>query len=202
MLQRAQISVALAGFEDLVARGLRTLVDEDEHLELVAYDLHVDALPTALGELSPQVCIVNFGSLRTAGDLHQIHAAHPDVRLLVLSNRPTAAECNQLLAFGATACLGKEVQERDILNAIHLASRGLHVLPRTLAATTPQAVGPELLTKREADVLDHLRQGKSNAEIAHALTVSIETVRTHRRNIYRKLGVSSRRELAALGSAG
>jgi DNA-binding NarL/FixJ family response regulator len=102
-----------------------------------------------------------------------------------------------MLAFGATACLSKETEARDILTAVHLASRGLHVLPKNGAgATSP--MGPELLTPREADVLEHLRQGRSNAEIALALHVSIETVRTHRRNIYRKLGVRTRRELAGL----
>jgi hypothetical protein len=42
---------------------------------------------------------------------------------VVLANRPTAAECNQMLSFGATACLSKETEARDIINAIHLASR-------------------------------------------------------------------------------
>ena len=51
---------------------------------------------------------------------------------------------------------------------------------------------------REANVLEHLRAGRSNAEIALALSVSVETIRTHRRNIYRKLGVRTRRELASL----
>jgi DNA-binding NarL/FixJ family response regulator len=100
-----------------------------------------------------------------------------------------------MLAFGATACLSKETQGRDILNAIHLASRGLHVLPRTDAA---EPLGPALLTPREAHVLEHLQAGRSNAEIALALSVSVETIRTHRRNIYRKLGVRTRRELASL----
>jgi DNA-binding NarL/FixJ family response regulator len=103
-----------------------------------------------------------------------------------------------MLAFGATACLSKETQARDILNAIHLASRGLHVLPRTSTDFAPEPLGPELLTPREADVLEHLQAGRSNAEIALALSVSVETVRTHRRNIYRKLGVRTRRELASL----
>jgi Bacterial regulatory proteins, luxR family len=46
-------------------------------------------------------------------------------------------------------------------------------------------------------VLPLLQRGDSNAQIALALQVGVETVRTHARNIYRKLGVSSRRELAA-----
>jgi DNA-binding CsgD family transcriptional regulator len=56
--------------------------------------------------------------------------------------------------------------------------------------------GARLLTKREGEVLPLLQQGRSNAQIALALQVGVETVRTHARNIYRKLGVSSRRELA------
>ena len=60
--------------------------------------------------------------------------------------------------------------------------------------------GPELLTPREADVLELLQQGQTNAQIAMALHVGVETVRTHARNIYRKLGVKTRRELATLSA--
>ena len=56
--------------------------------------------------------------------------------------------------------------------------------------------GHEVLTPREADVLDQLQLGRSNGEIAAALSVSVETVRTHARSVFRKLGVHSRRELA------
>ena len=54
------------------------------------------------------------------------------------------------------------------------------------------------LTAREAEVLELLQDGRTNAEIATELTIGIETVRTHARNIYRKLGVPSRRELARM----
>jgi DNA-binding NarL/FixJ family response regulator len=181
-----------------VDRGLRALLDDDAHVEVVATGLEADALEAALAEARPQVAIVNFGSLGGPAEVHRIHSAHPETRLVVLANRPSQVDCSQMLAFGATACLSKDTQARDILNAIHLASRGMHVLPRVAAAGPPQATRPDLLTPREADVLEHLRDGRSNAEIAIALHVSIETVRTHRRNIYRKLGVRTRRELAAL----
>jgi DNA-binding CsgD family transcriptional regulator len=58
--------------------------------------------------------------------------------------------------------------------------------------------GSELLTPREAEVLDLLQDGATNAEIAHELSIGIETVRTHARHIYRKLGIGSRRELTRL----
>jgi DNA-binding NarL/FixJ family response regulator len=193
-----RVTIVLGRFEDLIARGLRSLIAEDGNIELLAGDVDLDVLEATLSEHAARVAIINFGSLRTPVEVNRLHTAHPDTRLLVLANRPTPAECNQMLAFGATACLSKETESRDILNAIHLASRGLHVLPRTTGDFAPEPLGPELLTPREADVLEHLQAGRSNAEIALALSVSVETVRTHRRNIYRKLGVRTRRELASL----
>ena len=67
----------------------------------------------------------------------------------------------------------------------------------TKAAGERSIAAPSLMTPREAEVLPLLQRGRSNAQIALALHVGVETVRTHARNIYRKLGVSSRRELAA-----
>jgi DNA-binding NarL/FixJ family response regulator len=193
-----RVTIVLGRFEDLIGGGLRSLIAEDPNIELVASDVELDDLDAALGGHQPKVAIINFGSLRTPVEVNRLHLAHPETRLLVLANRPTPSECNQMLAFGATACLSKENEARDILNAIHLASRGLHVLPRTTGDFAREPLGPELLTPREADVLEHLQTGRSNAEIALALSVSVETVRTHRRNIYRKLGVRTRRELASL----
>jgi len=197
MARHEPITIVLGEFEDLIARGLRVLLEEDANLEIVASRVDLDAMPMMLAEHSPKVAVLNFGSLRSPIELNHLHQAHPDTRLLVLASRPTPAECNQMLAFGATGCLSKETEARDILTAVHLASRGLHVLPKDGAGPT-SPLGPELLTPREADVLDHLRQGRANAEIALALHVSVETVRTHRRNIYRKLGVRTRRELSGL----
>jgi two-component system, NarL family, nitrate/nitrite response regulator NarL len=192
------VKLVIGRFEDLIARGLRSLLAEDPNIEVVATDVEIEQLEALLTEHEPTVALINFGSLRTPVEVNRLRVAHPETRLLVLANRPTPSECSQMLAFGATACLSKETQARDILNAIHLASRGLHVLPRTDSDAGSESLGPELLTPREADVLEHLRAGRSNAEIALALSVSVETIRTHRRNIYRKLGVRTRRELASL----
>src|SRR3712207_4953691 len=88
------------------------------------------------------------------------------------------------------------------------SSRGMHVLPRSASATAdnPDArfdlPAPDLLTPREADVLELLQRGLTNAQIAHELSIGVETVRTHARNIYSKLGISTRRDLAKLGRPG
>jgi DNA-binding NarL/FixJ family response regulator len=194
-------TVVAGKFEDLVAVGLNVLISEDPNLELVAAGVPMEEVRDAIERHAPAVVLLNFGTLRTPSDVYELHQSYPSTRIVVLANRPTAAECNQMLSFGATACLSKETEARDIVNAIHLASRGMHVLPRSAAAGgagTVDVIGSELLTPREAEVLELLQDGATNAQIAHRLSIGIETVRTHARNIYRKLGIASRRDLPRL----
>ena len=202
MDERGPITVLLARFEDLVGAGLRSLIGKDPNLRVVAIDVLPAQLDSAIAEHAPRVALVNFGSLRAPGEIRRLSADHPATRLIVLANHPTPGECAQLLALGATACLGKQVEGRDVLNTIHLASRGLHVLPHAAPATVGGHLLPDVLTPREADVLDQLQLGRSNAEIAVALSVSVETVRTHVRSVFRKLGVKGRRELATPSANG
>ncbi len=190
-----------AKFEDLVAIGLRALISEDPNLELLADAVPMDAVEPAIERYRPDVVLLNYGTLGSPGRVLQLHRSYPETRIVVLANKPTAAECNQMLSFGATACLSKETEARDIVNAIHLASRGMHLLPRSAATgglLGSGIQGAELLTPREAQVLELLQDGAPNAEIAYELSIGIETVRTHARHIYRKLGIGSRRELARL----
>lgn len=196
MDERGPVTVLLARFEDLVEAGLSSLIGEDPSLRVVARDVGIAELDAAITEHAPRVAVLNFGALRSPSEIRRLSAAHPQTRLVVLANRPTPGECAQLLALGATACLGKKVEGRDVLNTIHLASRGLHVLPYATPAASGAPLLPDVLTPREADVLEQLQLGHSNAEIAIALSVSIETVRTHARSVFRKLGVKGRHELA------
>ena len=163
---REPVTVVIARFEDLVARGLRAFVEDDPNLAVVADDVEHDRLAAVLAAHRPRVAILNFGSLDSALELQRLAAGFPDTRIVVLTSRPSPRECNQMLAFGATACLSKDIQARDILNAVHLASRGLQVMPRGREEASSEPPGPALLTAREADVLELLQAGRSNAEIA------------------------------------
>jgi DNA-binding NarL/FixJ family response regulator len=199
MPTHAPITVVLAHFDDLFAAGLRGLIERDPNLTILAGDVEHGRLGVALRAHRPDVAILDFGALAKPVEVRELSSRYSATRLVVLGGDPAPLECAQLLAFGASACLGSNTQARDVINAIHLASRGLQVLPRAPAGSgdAPVSAGSDLLTKREAGVLPLLARGDSNAQIALALGVGVETIRTHARNIYRKLGVSSRRELAA-----
>jgi DNA-binding NarL/FixJ family response regulator len=192
-------TVVAGKFEDLVAIGLSVLIEDDPSLDLVARDLTLRDIEPVAAKHSPAVVLLDIGALGGPHDLVALRQHLPDARIIVLAHRPTAAECTQLLSFGATGCLSKETEARDIISAIHLASRGMHVLPRSAAAGGGvERLGSEgsELTAREGEVLELLQDGRTNSEIAEVLSIGVETVRTHARSIYRKLGVPSRRELA------
>ncbi|HEX5307717.1 MAG TPA: response regulator transcription factor [Solirubrobacteraceae bacterium] len=192
------MTVLTGRFDDLLSHGLRAVIEPDPSVSLVAWDVDLPRLTAVLREHPAKVAILDRAALDHAAAVRDLRQRHPRTSLILLADDPSGAECSQILAFGASACLDKSTEARDILNAIHLASRGLQVTPRLAGdAGSKMPASADRLTSREAEVLVLLREALPNAQIAVALHVSVETVRTHARSIYRKLGVSSRRELYA-----
>ena len=178
------MATVIAGkFEDLIAIGLRVLIDEDPNLDLAASDVPLRDMESVVANHAPAVVLLNLGALSGPPDLLTLTQELRDARILVLANRPTAAECTQLLSFGATGCFSKETEARDVVNAIHLASRGMHVLPRSAAAGGGvDRLGMEGgdLTARESEVVELLQDGRTNSEIAEALDIGSRPCgRTH-----------------------
>jgi DNA-binding NarL/FixJ family response regulator len=193
------ITVAISRFDDLLALGLKTALEGDRSISIVARDVTPARIESILRAHRPRVLIFDVGTLRDYAQVRDIRLQHPDTHLVLLGFGLSSVDSAQLLAFGASACLTTGTQVRDLRHAIHLASRGLQL---QLLPTSPVAqVTEPTLTPREGDVLVLLRQNSSNAQIALELGIGVETVRSHARNIYRKLGVSSRRTLLALAGA-
>jgi len=193
------ITVAISRFTDLLALGLQTALEVDPSVSIVARDVAPARIGSMLRTNRPRVLVLDAGALRDFAQVREITLEHPDTCLVILRQGLSSVDSAQLLAFGASVCLTMDVQLRDLRHAIHLASRGLQlqVLP-----TSPQTQPNEpLLTPREGEVLALLRQNKTNAQTALALGIGVETVRSHARQIYRKLGVTSRRTLLARAEA-
>ena len=186
------VTVALGVFDDLIARGLRGVVEDEPSLSLVARDVGADRFARVLERLRPDVAVVDECRLECPGAVRLLARTHPQTRVVLLAERLSPAEYGQLLAFGAAACISRTTQLRDVVGAIHLAARGMQVAPFALDAGGPRW---RELTARETEILSLLQSGRANAQIASELHVSVETVRTHVRSVYRKLGVHSRAEL-------
>src|SRR5262249_17732043 len=133
MPRRKQVTVLVARFDDLVMRGLRALVDEDPNMRLVGVGAGRDELRKLLPSRRRNVALVDVPLPATPAEVRDLTQQFGTTHLVLLAERLSSTECAQLLAFGATACLSTSTQARDVLNAIHLASRDMQLAPRDVA---------------------------------------------------------------------
>jgi DNA-binding NarL/FixJ family response regulator len=189
---RPPITVAIARFSDLLGLGLSAALADDQSLSVVAVDIEYSRLGVVLQAHRPHVLLLDVDEVVDLAMVRELSVDHPETRLVLLGDRMSSLEGSQLLALGAGACLDKRAQARDVRNAVHLVSRGLQLMPRA-----PSHAPRGVLTQREGEVLVLLREDRSNAQIALELQIGVETVRSHARSVYRKLGVPSRRALVA-----
>jgi NarL family two-component system response regulator LiaR len=127
----------------------------------------------------------------------------PHAKVLILTSFQEGATVKKCLEAGALGYLLKDVGTDELAGAIRAAFAGRSTLAadaaRALAETSMQPDTPGSdLTERELEVLELVVAGKSNAEIATILSVSVSTARFHVSTILSKMGASNRAEAAAL----
>jgi DNA-binding NarL/FixJ family response regulator len=194
------VMVAIGAFAPLVHHGLRHILGEDRGLRVVGFNLDPAALEAVVARHAAEVVILDEASALEPYMLERAPAGRLEIGVLVLAHQPTRAYCLRVLALGARACISKNSSAAEIVSAVRLAALGEHLLasPSDRPASGDQFVGLLLLTSRERAVLKLLGVGQSNAQIALELQIAVETARTHVAHIYRKLGVSARRELIGI----
>jgi DNA-binding NarL/FixJ family response regulator len=153
-----------------------------------------------VGSHQPDVLVSDF---RLAdGDvpdrLDEIMERSPDTRVLVFTGWPDESSFLEAMAAGASGFLDKTAPFDDFIDAIRRVAAGeVVVAPRFLPALTRRATSQRdatALSRRELEVLQLLSEGRSTAEVAQELILSVNTVRNHITHLMAKLGVRSRLE--------
>src|SRR5580692_7768145 len=98
IVENVAITVAVGRFDDLLARGLRSLIEEDPDLKLVAANIAPAQLAPILRTHRPRVAILDAGSLVSPVEVRELTIRHPTTHLLLLAEQPSNVECAQLLA--------------------------------------------------------------------------------------------------------
>lgn len=195
--QRAIVTVAIGRFEPLIDRGLIDVLREDRHVDILASGLDHQALEVIAAEEMPRVVIL--GEAIERGALGRLRETAPTTGVVVLAHEPTHEYGMRLLAAGAT-CVARNAPTVDLIAAVHLVARGERAFISADGKRVQRCYPSEApaLTDRETEVLGCLSRGRSNAEIALALEIGVETVRTHVASILRKLNAQSRLELVGM----
>ncbi|MEP6021122.1 MAG: response regulator transcription factor [Paracoccaceae bacterium] len=192
-----QIRVMIADDHPMVAQGIQSVLEEHEELEVVGVVQNGRSVIDQLHTLQPDVILMdlNMPDVNGLSATEMVLEQRPETRVLILTMHDNPEYISSALSHGAKGYILKDVPTEEIKHAIDAVMRG----EQYLCTGAEVAIQPkpaktdsrESLTEREQTILLELAQGLSNKEVAIALDISVRTVETHRKNIKRKLGISS-----------
>jgi two-component system, NarL family, response regulator LiaR len=197
------IRILIADDHPVVRQGLSALLVPRNGMIVVGEAVDGNQAVAMAHELNPDVVMMDMvmpGLTGTQATV-QIVAQNPDAHILILTSFGEDENLIEALNAGALGCLLKDSQPDDLLHAIRTVHRGQMSIPQTLAVKLinqpRQAATIESpLTDREQEIAALVTQGLSNKDIAQALSVSANTIRSHISNILRKLKLANRTQLA------
>jgi DNA-binding NarL/FixJ family response regulator len=204
-----QIRVLVVDDHPIVRQGLVAYLGSQPEIAVVGEAVDGQGAVSAAARLRPDVVLLDLVMPRMDGveATRRLRELVPDTRILVLTSFAAEDHVVDAVRAGAAGYLLKDVEPATIAAAIGAVHRGdafLHpeAAAHVIAAVThdTQSTAIHDLTPRERDVLALISEGRSNREIADALTVAQKTVKTHVSNILRKLKVRDRTQAALIGA--
>lgn len=201
MNETPHIRIVLGDDHALVLEGLRALLSAEPDLRVVATATDGERLLEAVRRFTPDVVAMDLQMPFMDGltCLRHIRADGLPVRVLVISAFSDAQSLRGAVEGGADGFVLKTDPPEMTLAAIRQVAAGHMVFPEAVRRWLIQkpAQDPNALTEREEAVLALVAEGKSNAQIGAALSLSENTVKFHLKNLFGKLGVANRTEAAA-----
>ena len=190
----------------IVREGLRTFVSGVPGVEKVETAGSGEEVLARYPVERPDLVLMDvrmpgLGGLETT---RRLIAAFPQAQVVMLSAADDRDQVATAVTFGARGYLLKDVSHEELCAAVATALSGGDLVEPSLrrALTGREAsrtTGSSALTERELQVLRGMSQGKSNAGIGRELYLSEDTIKTHARRLFRKLGVHDRAQAVALG---
>jgi DNA-binding NarL/FixJ family response regulator len=196
----AEIRVLIADDHAVVRQGLRTFLELQDDVEVVADVADGEAALSAVAEHEPDVVLMDLEMPDMDGiqATRELLARRPATAVVVLTSFSDRERILAALDAGAAGYLLKDVEPDELARAIHAAARGqspLHPRAARELIDQRQELGPQL-TAREEEVLALLAHGLPNKLIARRLAISERTVKGHLTRVFERIGVTDRTQAA------
>ena len=203
------VRVVVVDDQALFRTGLAQLLDGDERIEVVGQAEDGLAALSVVAKLKPDVVLMDLNMPEMGGipATRAIKEEDPERVILALTVSEAEEDIVEMVAAGASGYVLKDVDPVTLARSIQEAHAGRFQLNDALTRRVIMRLGATLkrprrppaepLTERETEILQSVVEGKGNKAIATRLGLSEGTIKSHLRNIYRKLRVQTRAEAAA-----
>ncbi len=193
---KTRTRVVVVDDHPMVAEGIEAILEGYDDIHVVTTLSNAQGVIDTLDTLAPDVILMdlNMPGLNGLSATEIILEIRPQTRILVLSMHDNREYIESALAHGAAGYVLKDVPTEEIKRAIDRVMAGERYLctgAEGAIAPSPHHDDRAQLTNREQTILLKLAAGQSNKDVAASLGISVRTVETHRKNIKRKLGISS-----------
>ena len=201
------ISILLADDHMIVREGMRSLLEKETDMEIVAVADNGRMALQLARELRPDVVVMDIAMPEMNGieATRRLLGEKPGIRVLILSMHSARRFVVESLAAGAKGYLLKDCASEELVRGIrtvaadetYLSPKVADIIVRDYMKRLPESQKPDLaiLSSREGEVLQLIAEGLNTKEIAFTLGVSAKTVETHRQQIMKKLNLYSIAEL-------
>jgi two-component system, NarL family, response regulator NreC len=202
------VRVLLADDHGIVRRGLKSLLETEPNITIVAEASDGLEALRLCSEFKPDTLIVDVGMPKMNGIEVAARAQKldPAPAVIILSMHADESYITRALAAGARAYLLKDATDEDLIPALRAVTQGKPFFSPAVTAVLVEDYMRQLrargltdtyhlLTDREKEVLQLLAEGRSNKEVATLLDLGLSTVETHRANLMQKLGLHNTAEI-------
>lgn len=203
------IRVAIVDDHTMLREGLRKILAMEDDLEVVADTEDAREAAGIAKQTTPDVLLLDLRMPGTGGleVIGPIHEASPTTKVLILTASDDRRDHVAALTQGARGIIMKDSAAETLVTAIRAVNSGQAWVDRDITGTLleelahrggaePGTADKPLLTARETEIVNLVISGCRNREISERLTISEKTVKAHLSNIFAKLGVRDRLELA------
>ena len=199
MLNKNITRVVILEDDDIIRESFVSLINSSEKFLCIAdYDTCEESIKNLAND-SPGIILMDIGLPGISGieGIRRIKKVYPQVDIIVVTVHDDDEKVFDALCAGATGYLTKNIGPDKLLESLEEVLKGGAPMSTNIAKMVIRSFQRSTdspLTSRETEVLQKLSRGKSYTMIADDLNINKETVRTHIKNIYQKLNVSSKAE--------